>query len=209
MKNGLIVLFVIFRAWTLAEAQTVNQINTETEAGTDGSGNDFISQYVFFDHNVQGKAVGLSALGRYTNVQDSVHRGEFGLGPNFHFKKGFLNTYLGGTTDQRLMLAVVGSFSLPGGLSFVGISDPKVPIVNFLNGTRQTTTWYRKVWVGKGSFWFRWEDLHVIRFGEAFSRIGGEVRIHPAKVVELYGNPFFDSISGKVGFQVGVRIKLL
>ncbi len=207
MKNCLPALLVVFCVSTsIVAQQSINNLKTETEVGTDGSGNASVSQYIFFDRNREGHKLGFSALGRYTKVENSVNREEFGIGPNWHAKRVLLNTYIGGTTDGRLMLATMGIVSLPWGLTFVGISDPKVPLVNRAG---QTTTWYRKALVGKGKFWFRWEDLYVHKHGEAFTRIGGEIRVNPSKKVELFGNPFFDNDARRAGFMGGFRVKIL
>lgn len=183
------------------------QLSSETEAGTDSTGN-FVSQYLFYDHNAEGRRLGISALGRYANVAKSVHRGEFGIGPNIHLKRVQLDTYIGGTTEGILLIDATGVVPLPKGFSVIAVSDFKPPLTSYRNGTKQTTTWYRKDWIGKGHFWFRFEDLYVYQVGEVFAHMGGEVRIHPIKSVELYLNPFFDSQNGKVGLTSGVRVNI-
>ena len=185
----------------------VNQLNTETEVGTDSSSN-FVSQYIFYDRNVEGRRLGISALCRYANVVKSVHHGEFAVGPNFHMKKVQLDTYIGGTTDGSLMFDAVGVVSLPRGFSAVAVSDLKPPLISYQNGIKQTTTWYRKEWIGRGHFWFRFEDFNVRGVGEAFAHVGGEVRVHPANKVELFCNPFFDYKDRKFGLASGVRLNI-
>lgn len=193
-------LFLLFSPFASGQYR----LSTETEVGTDGSGNNFASQYVFQSYNRQGRVIGVSSLARYFYVGNSVNRGEIAAGPNLRFEKGAIDTYVGGTTDKRLLVAAVGVLFLPKRVTAVVISDPKVTLDGSHSGT-----WFRKVWLGRGYLHLRWEDLYVERVGVVFGRMGAEARIRPFnKSCELFVSPFYDYVNGKTAVQGGVRVTL-
>ncbi len=186
-------------------ATTQSHLKTETEAGTDGKGNSYLSQYVFYNKDMDGRKLGLSASARYSNAEKSLHRWEFAFGPNWHSKKASFDSYFGGTTDGKLMLATAGSMSLPKGLAFVGISDPKFPVKQFPS----LGTWYSIVWIGRGHYQFRWEGLRIKKSGLVFGRVGPELRHNLAsKKIEIYVNPYYDIANRKRAFVAGIRTTL-
>ena len=185
-----------------------SHLNEETEIGTDGSGHFFSSQYAFYAYHKERKIVGLSMLVHYFKVsnevkENRVKRIEWGLGPDVNFRRVSLHSYIGRTTDSRVFAAAVGVVFLPADFIFVGIFDAKFP---FGSKRGEPKTWFRKVSLSRGRFAFRWEDFQIERCGTAFGRVGGEIRIHPRKKVELFSNPFYDYHAGKIGIQSGVRI---
>ena len=197
-----IICLVIIMSFSQLIAVAQSHLSTETEAGTDGNGNSYLSQYVFYNHNADGRKLGLSALVRYSNAEKSLHRWEFALGPNWRTKKASLDSYVGGATDHRLMFATAGSISLPKGIVFVGISDPKFPVKQFPS----LGTWYSIVWIGQGCYQFRWEGLVVKGSGLTFGRVGFELRHNLAsKRVQIYINPYYDIANGKKAFMAGIR----
>ena len=69
------------------------QISGETEAGSNGKGGSFFSQYLFYDFK------DANVLTRYFVVNGAVNRGEFAIGPTFKLgKKTVVKPAFGATT---------------------------------------------------------------------------------------------------------------
>ncbi len=178
----------------------------ESEAGTDGNGIPFFSQYAFWQDG------GLNGFGRYFYVEGVKNRGEFGFGPRFgrHALRN-VQLQLGGTTDRDVMLAgIVMATPLGRGLIYIG--DLK------LSTTERSNTLYQKLFWNFNSvnsdrtvqIRFRIEDL-VVGTQHAFLRIGAETDIHfdhkPPffHLAHVFVAPFYDPIIRKPGIQAGLR----
>jgi len=196
------VLPLIFCCAFLLNAQPTNNnhIATDTEIGSDHS----VTQYLLHNYNRTDKVVGLSTVVLYIRASDGSQLLEFAGGPDFHWKRGFLNTYFGGTKDGRFVAAAFGEINLPGKLSLIAASDPKFPIGN----SSMPRVWFRRVWIGRGHFFVRWEDLPVAGFGTVTGKIGGEVRWKLKERVEVYSYPNYDYQKEKGGITAGIRIKI-
>jgi hypothetical protein len=184
-----------------AQPANNNHIATDTEIGSDQS----LTQYLLHNYNRPDKVVGLSTVTLYIRASDGSQLLEFAGGPDFHWKRGFLNTYFGGTKDGRFVAAAFGEINLPDKISLTAASDPKFPFGN----SQASRVWFRRVWLGRGHFFVRWEDLPVARLGIVTGKIGGEVRWHIKKKVEMYSYPHYDYQKEKGGITAGIRIKIL
>lgn len=199
MKRHLLLIYC-YAPLLMAQPTNNNHVATDTEIGSDHS----VTQYLLHNHNRPDKVIGLSVVALYFRASDGSQLLEFAAGPDFHTKRGFLNTYFGGTRDGRFVAALFGGVNLPGKLSLVAASDPNFPIGN----SRAPRVWFRRVWIGRGHFFARWEDLPVEGVGTVTGKIGGEIRWNIGKKVELYSYPHYDYQQVKWGATAGIRIKV-
>ena len=196
IKAGLMTLFCC----VYVLAQSTNKIASDTEVASDGT----LTQYLLHDYNREGRVIGLSSVMLFIRSSDGSTLWEFAAGPDFHWKRGFLNTYIGGTRDGRLAAVAFGEFELPGKLKFIGASDPK-----FASGANSPPTgWFRRVWIGRDHFFFRWEDLPVRGYGIVTGKIGVETTWSLNKNIQVYSFPNFDYQRKEKGITAGLRIKI-
>jgi hypothetical protein len=167
----------------------------ETEVGTDGKGENFFSQYVFYD------VENYNVLVRYFWVNDALNRGEFAIGPTFKIKQqNVLKLQFGGTTDKDVMVAglIVTKVANRG---ILYIADAK------FSTTDSPNTLYQKVFVAlnaRGSFQFRAEHLQVGSV-QGFLRLGAEYQQSLPRQTQLFVAPFYDPIKKTLGIQGGFR----
>lgn len=169
-------------------------VSGETELGTDGKGEPFISQYVFYDTERS------NLLTRLFWVEGVLNRGEFAYGPTLKMGEVGLKLQFGGTTNRDLMLGA-NIFSKIKNRDVFYIVDWKI------STTDRPNTVYQKGWYqinGSGSWQFRVEDLQV-GSKQAFLRIGVEYRRDTSKTTHLFVAPFVDPTNRGFGGQLGFR----
>lgn len=172
-------------------------LSGEAEVGTDGRGEGFFSQYLFYDLK------NVNVLTRYFWVNGVLRRGEFAVGPTLKFGNGsVLKFQFGGTTDREVMAAGLLVAKIAGH-EILYIADGK------LSTQDGPHTLYQKIFVllDKGSFGslqFRAEDLQV-GSEQGFLRIGLEYQHNLPDSAHLFLAPFYDPIRKQVGGQVGLR----
>lgn len=168
-----------------------------------------------YDLYVFGNVKKLDFFGRYFKVENTVHRGEFGLGTTFPLFKDkskkprlIVVPYPGITTDKAGLLAIVFVANV------AGRSVSYVPDAKFYSGRK---TLYQELSVGltrRGGWQFRWETLDLWRLPveggkiphlRAFNRFGIERRVWTGNSTHLHVSPFFDRAQKNVGFYAGFR----
>ena len=170
----------------------------ETEAGSDGRGESFFSQYLLYDF------ASVNVLARYFWVNDVLQRGELALGPSFTFGDGAnaLKFQFGGTTDREMMAGATLLAKVRGHEVFYTLDG------KFATVRGETSTLFQKVFVAlnpEGSWQFRVEHLQVGR-EQGFLRIGVEGRKNLPGNSHLFLQPFYDPIRHKgLGAQAGFR----
>lgn len=170
-------------------------LSGETEVGTDGKGEGFFSQYLFYDVDH------ISVLTRYFWVNGVLRRGEIALGSTVKLGKStVLKLQFGGTTDREVMLAglIVAKAK---GHEILYIADEKL--------ATQTgpDTLYQKIFVAMtkgGALQFRAEDL-LVGNDHSFLRIGFEYRQALPHRTHLFVAPDYDPIRKAFGGQFGLR----
>ncbi|MCL5666376.1 MAG: hypothetical protein M1383_01200 [Patescibacteria group bacterium] len=185
---------------SLAMAQNANHhVGTETELAANGS----VANYLFYNYHHFDKALGLSAIAFHAISGDGSKITESGAGPSFQTKRWFLNTYIGGTADKRLAIALFGAVKLPGKFSATAMTDPKFQI-----GNGPPTVWFCKAWLGRHNFYARWEYFSVSHSEAVSGKAGFEVRLHPNENIEAFGNPYYDYRRHAYGIQGGFRLRI-
>jgi len=170
-------------------------LSGETEVGTDGNGEGFFSQYLFYDFKH------VNVLTRYFWVNEVLQRGEFAVGPTLELNNGnVLKLQFGSTTDKDVMIAGTLIAKVKG-RGILYIADGKLATQAGLPNTL-----YQKLFVSltaNGTWQFRIEYLQV-GDDQSFLRIGPEYQ-HKLNNKQLFIAPQFDPIRKQVGGQIGVR----
>lgn len=190
------VLFFVFVSLFLVSGSAFAQnLSGETEVGTDGKGEGFFSQYLFYDTDK------VNVLTRYFYVNGVLQRGEFAVGPTL--KLGNSNVFkfqVGGTTDKEVMLAGLLIIKVKG-REVLYIVDGKLTTQGGPNAL------YQKLFipVTKSDTWqFRVEDLQV-GGKQGFLRIGLEYRHRLPDNAHVFVAPYYDPIRKAFGGQFGLR----
>lgn len=173
------------------------QMSGETEAGSDGKGGSFVSQYLYYDFPR------LNLLGRYFWVKGVLQRGEFALGPTLQLNKTTtVKLQFGGTTEQDVMVAGVILAKVKK-RDAIYIGDAKLSTT-----AGHPSTFYQKAFFAfneKGTWLARVEDLQA---GEEqnFLRIGVkyQLQLHNNQC-HFYLAPFYDPLVQTAGGQIGFR----
>lgn len=168
----------------------------ETEIGSDGKGEGFVSQYVFWgSQHVNG-------LAQYFYVNRILERGELAFGPTIKVGKGTtLQFQFGGTTDREVMIAGTAAVKISERTIFY-VADGKLA-----TKSDSPHTLYQKVWiplVRSGTWQFRAEDLQVGR-DQSFVRFGIEYRLKLPYGGQAFVATQYDQIRKQVGGQLGLR----
>lgn len=179
----------------------------ETEFTQDQKGNQTYDLYIF------GNTKQISFFGRYFRAENSVNRGELGLGRTFLFDRNksksprlVIAPYLGATSDKAALLAIVSVVNVAR-RTIVYIPDAK-----FYSGHK---TLYQEASIGltrHGEWQLRWEtlDLWMLPVGgskiphlRAFNRVGIERRTGSSPYFHI--SPFYDTVNKQVGLYTGFR----
>lgn len=171
------------------------QASGETELGTDRLGDEFFSQYIFYDWKEA------NLLTRYFWVNGVLNRAEFAFGPTVKIGGATVKLQFGGTTDREIMSAGLALGKVVGH-QVMYIGDLKIPTRN-----EEQNEFFQKAFVAldEKSIWqFRIEMLNVSR-DLVFLRIGVEYQHQFNDKHHLYAAPFYDPIVRKWGGQVGFR----
>lgn len=170
-------------------------LSGETEVGSDGKGEGFFSQYLFYDTK------NTNILTRYFYVNGVLQRGEFALGPTLKFNQNYILKFqFGGTTDKEVMLAGLLIAKVKG-REILYIADGKLSTQDGPHAL------FQKLFiplVQSGRWQFRVEDLQVNR-DQSFLRIGLEFQQKLPDNSHLFVAPFYDPIRKAVGGQFGLR----
>ncbi len=189
------LLFVIASLLLASGPAFAQNLSGETEVGTDGKGEGFFSQYLFYDTK------NVNVLTRYFYVNGVLQRGEFAIGPTLKLSNSnVLKLDFGGTTDKEIMIAGTLIAKVKG-REVLYIADGK------LSTQGGPHTLYQKLFVPlvkSGRWQFRVEDLQV-GSGQSFLRIGLEYRYNIQKNAHVFIAPQYDPIRKAVGGQFGVR----
>lgn len=203
LKISLItVLFLLFLSFSVKA-----QLSGETEAGSDGKGESFLSEYLFYDF------LNVNLFGRYLWINNILERGEFAIGPTITFKDtSLIKVTVGMTTYNE---AVIDALLLTkfGGKDALYLFDLKITteknIPNTLYhklalGINKKSTLQVRIEHLTGNYWGKKSD----EFDGQFLRIGLEyqqkfsVSEHPA---HIYVAPFYDPVRKALGGQAGFR----
>ena len=189
------MLFAIATLLLVSGSAFAQNLSGETEVGTDGKGEGFFSQYLFYDFKK------VNVLTRYFYVNEVLQRGEFAIGPTLKLRNGnVLKLQFGGTTDKEVMLA--GTFIAKiKGREVLYIADGK------LSTQDGPHTLYQKLFVPlvkNGAWQFRVEDLQVDS-DQGFLRVGLEYQHKIPDNAHIFVAPFYDPIQKAVGGQFGLR----
>jgi hypothetical protein len=188
------MFFTIFLLLVSGPAFARN-LSGETEVGTDGKGDGFFSQYLFYDTE------NVNVLARYFSVKGVLRRGEFAIGPTLKLNdSNVLKLQFGGTTDKEVMLASTLISNIMG-REVLYIVDGK------LSTQDGPHTLYQKLFtplVKSGMWQFRVEDLQV-GSDQSFLRLGLEYRHKLPDNIHIFIAPYYDPIRKEVGGQFGLR----
>lgn len=189
-----ILLFVI--VFIFASGSSFAQgLSGETEVGSDGKGEGYFSQYLFYDFK------DVNVLTRYFYVNGVLQRGEFAIGPTVTFNKdNVLKFQVGGTTDKQVMLA---------GLLIAKVCERNILYIvdEKLSTQDDPNMLYQKIFVSlnqDGSWQFRSDGL-TVGTKQVFWRIGPEYRHKLPDKKHIFVAPYYDPIRKSVGGQIGVR----
>ncbi len=172
-------------------------LSGETEVGSDGKGEDYFSQYLFYDFK------NLNVLTRYFYVNGVLQRGEFAIGPTVALSKdNVLKFQFGGTTDKQVMLAGL-LIAKACGRHILYIVDEKLSTQDGPNML------YQKIFVSlnqnqSDSWQFRSDGL-TVGTKQVFWRIGLEYQHKLPDKKHIFVAPYYDPIRKSVGGQIGVR----
>jgi hypothetical protein len=167
----------------------------ETQIGSDGHGESYFSQYVFYDR----RTVNLQA--RYFWINHRVNRGEFAGGPTFGLDGTTVKLQFGGTSDGYASLGGVLISSIAGRSLFY-VADGKIAAKS--GGTSKLFQLFFFAFNKRGNWQFALQDMQR---GEEqqFLRLGIEYRHRLPKNTQLYLSPYFDPIKTAVGGHFGFR----
>lgn len=189
------LFFVIMFLFLLSKPVFSQNLSGETEIGTDGKGEGFFSQYLFYDLK------NINILTRYFYVNKILRKGEFAIGPILKFSNNHVIKFqFGGTTDKEVMVAglLIAKFR-------------KQEILHIVDGKLSTQggpyTLYQKLFITlakNGTLQFRFEDLQV-GSDQSFLRIGLEYRYNLPDSTHVFIAPNYDPIRKGVGGQFGLR----
>lgn len=189
------LLFAITSLLLASGPAFAQNLSGETEIGTDGKGEGFFSQYLFYDTK------NINVLTRYFYVNGVLKRGEFSVGPTLKLGNGnLLKLDFGGTTDKEVMIAGTLIAKIRG-REILYIADCKL---STQGGPHML---YQRLFVPlvkSGRWQFRVEDLQV-ESDQSFLRIGLEYRQNIQKNAHVFIAPQYDPIRKAVGGQFGVR----
>lgn len=196
MKQIWLAIFVLVRFAAPAVAQ---KISGESEVGTDGKRETFVSQYL----NLDGKH--WNVLARYFGVHEVLRRGEIAIGPSFNLNPGVIKLQVGYTTDREVMAAGLLVVRVAKDRDLVYIADGKFPTAS------GTWSLYQKAFLP----WIRFSDTRelllrgedlIVGGSESFRRVGVEFRAYGvARTVHGYFAPFLDFVRARPGAQIGFR----
>lgn len=189
------LLFTIAFLLLVSGPAFAQNLSGETEVGTDGKGEGFFSQYLFYDIK------NVNVLTRYFCVNGVLQKGEFSIGPTLRLgDSNLLKLDFGGTTDKEVMVAGTLIVKIKG-REILYIADGKLSTQGGLH------TLYQKLFVPlvkSGRWQFRVEDLQV-GGDQSFLRIGLEYRHDIQKNAHVFIAPQYDPIRKAAGAQFGVR----
>ena len=189
------LFFVIVSLLLSRQPVSAQNLSGETEVGTDGKGESFFSQYLFYDIEH------VNVLARYFWVNGVLQRGEFAIGPTLKLNSGnVLKLQFGGTTDEEIMIAGL-LIAKVRGREVLYIADAK------LSTQDGPHVLYQKLFVPltKGGAWqLRTEHLQV-GSNQSFLRIGPEYLRNLPGSAHVFIGPYYDPIRKGVGGQVGIR----
>lgn len=189
------LIFVITLLFLVSGTSFAQNLSGETEIGTDGKGEGFFSQYLFYDLK------NTNILTRYFYVNKIIRKGEFAIGPTLKLSNSHIIKFqLGGTTDKEVMIAglLIAKFR-------------KQEILHIVDGKFSTQddphVLYQKLLIPlakNGTLQFRVEDLQV-GSDQSFLRIGLEYRYNLPDNTHVFVAPYYDPIRKGVGGQFGLR----
>ncbi len=202
MKKIIIIFLSIFAIIPFTQAQA--QLSNETETGTDGYGEYFFSQYLFYDSS------SLNYFARYFWVKDVLNRGEFALGPTLSDTTRTVKLTFGGTTDHE---AIVSALYLTKifNRDLLYLFDLKISTKEKIPNTI-----YQKLAFGintQGELQLRFEHLSggywtKDKFDGHFFRLGFEYQFKHNLYnfnTQWYVAPFYDPLRKSFGGQMGFR----
>ena len=114
MKQALITLMIVCTISTISFAQP----SGEFEVGSDGLGEIFVSEYVYYDFT------SVNMLARYFIVSNVLGRAEFAIGPTLSINDNIVKLQFGGSTDGEVMMACVVITNKWNGMLY--IADAKI-----------------------------------------------------------------------------------
>ena len=174
------------------------QVTGETEVGSDGRIEGFLSQYVFIDWKE------INVLSRYFYVIGRVNRGELAIGPTISLGPTTAKLQIGGTTDKQLMMSTLVATHLFGrGIMYIFDTKSR-------HGPEHHQEIYQKLWVAldrEGMVLFRYEDS-VVGGRHMFVRLGFENSYRIDDKAYFFVAPFYDLVKKNVGAQTGIRFGL-
>lgn len=197
MKKTFLMIFCC----ALMQAQSNHHLMTDSEFSSDRS----FTQYILHDYAREGKVVGMSSMILALRAADGSHFLQVAAGPRLQGKRWFLNTYFGGAKGGRIVTVALAKVDLPGKLELIAASDPKFPVGNL---GKAPEIWFSRVWLGRGHFFLRHDNLQVAGHGNETSKAGVELRHKIGSRLELYSFAYHDYQKHDWGATIGSRVKI-